>query len=103
MVDVSTETRRSRGTERVALVFALLFPSLLTWCYFVLLAGSDPAIQQSVYAVGKIIQFLFPVAFTAFIVRERVRASRDWGRGLGEGVLSGLVILLAIGVSSRAG
>lgn len=39
----------------------LVLPSLVTWVYFTLLHGSDPAWQQAAYSVGKSLQFALPL------------------------------------------
>lgn len=55
----------------VALAFALTFPSLLTFAYFVLLSGQGPRIPQLTYALGKTIQFVFPIAWMWWVMGER--------------------------------
>jgi membrane protease YdiL (CAAX protease family) len=62
--------RPNRTVHGAALLFAMLFPSVLTLAYFVLLASHPAWLQQAVYAIGKTIQFAFP-ALVVTIVRLR--------------------------------
>jgi membrane protease YdiL (CAAX protease family) len=76
-------------------IFALVFPSVVTWVYFVLLAESLPALQKTAYGIGKTIQFAFP-AFWVFVVARRMpRWIGPTGRGLAEGAVFGLLVLAA--------
>ena len=96
MQETTSSQHSSERTEFWALAFALCFPSMLTWAYFVALADDPPAVQQIVYAVGKIVQFTFPAFFLLLVARESIRFRRQWRRGLGEGTVSGLLILATI-------
>jgi membrane protease YdiL (CAAX protease family) len=83
---------RPRG-EPAAIAFAILFPSLITWIYFVLLRNAPAAIQQGAYGVGKFIQFTFPLLWVVFIVREPVFArQRRPISGFGPGIAFGLSV-----------
>lgn len=81
-----------------SLAFALVFPSLVTAVYFVLLAGPDqsPAVRQSAYGLGKTIQFLFPVFWIALVCRQPIRWGRPTRAGLAEGFAFGLSVSLAM-------
>jgi membrane protease YdiL (CAAX protease family) len=41
------------------------YPTLLTLTYFIWLSNSLPALQQLIYAIGKLIQFGFPMVYVA--------------------------------------
>ncbi|HKD35353.1 MAG TPA: type II CAAX endopeptidase family protein, partial [Pirellulales bacterium] len=85
-----------RGLRWAAIVFALGFPSLLTWVYFIALDGHAAGIQQAAYVVGKTIQFVFP-AFWVFVVeRQRLERLALSGRGLMLGIAFGTVISAAM-------
>jgi membrane protease YdiL (CAAX protease family) len=86
----------SDRTELWGLAFALCFPSVLTWAYFVALGETQTSVQQATYAIGKLIQFAFPLCFLTFVVREPIRFRWRWRSGLLEGALSGVLILGAI-------
>jgi membrane protease YdiL (CAAX protease family) len=55
-----------------ALLFAMIFPTIAAWSYFLALAGSTGvnAKQQAAYVLGKIIQFGFPLVFLIFLGRQ---------------------------------
>jgi hypothetical protein len=86
----------SRRADAGALTAALLFPSLLTWLYFVALARSEPAIQQIAYAAGKTIQFVFPLVWVVGIRRQGPPWKAVKTAGLAEGLLFGAAVLVAI-------
>jgi membrane protease YdiL (CAAX protease family) len=89
-----------RSTLWLGVLFAMLFPTLIAWGYF--LAGAEGGAEpskwvQQVYLAGKIIQFAFPIVFL-LLLRERwprlVLPSRQGLLlGLGFGVLVGALIL----------
>ena len=85
----------SARTEIAAIAFVLSFPTILTWVYFILLAESAPAVQQTVYSIGKVIQFGFPIAWIWLICRERPSRPRFRTDGLLIGGLFGAVIITA--------
>jgi membrane protease YdiL (CAAX protease family) len=89
----------NRRAEWSAVVFALLYPTLLTVVYFILLAGSSTALQQGAFGVGKCIQFAFPAVWAVGVRREHIGWSRPRRSDLVRGGLLGLV-LLAIGLAS---
>ena len=76
------------------LLFALVFPSIVTLAYFVLLSDMPAAVQQGAYVAGKTIQFSFPLLFAAWILREPIRTARFSTAGVYEGAFSGLMILI---------
>ena len=71
---LSADPLRSR---RIAgLFFAYLFPTLITWCYFVLAGRYPMGTQQTVFLIVKIIQFAFPAAWTFLALREPLRTTQ---------------------------
>ena len=76
-----------------ALLFAGLFPSLMTWIYFVTFSGNPT--MRVLYPAGKLVQFGFPVVWVALIQGERVRIGRPSWNGLALGIGFGLAILIA--------
>ena len=79
-----------------AILFALIFPSIVTLGYFVVLAGQPSSLQQFAYAVGKAIQFGFPLFWVAVILREKIRWSPPSGRGIPMGLGFGLLVALVM-------
>jgi membrane protease YdiL (CAAX protease family) len=80
------------------LAFALLFPSLMAWLYFVVAspASSESAAANStmqvLYSGGKVIQFGLPVAWVALFDRSAFKVGRIRPDGIGFGVLFGLTV-----------
>ncbi len=82
----------SDRAKLAAITFAIVFPTIVTLAYFVLLADQPAPIQQAAYGIGKIIQFGFPAVWVFLILRERRPISRPTRRGLGIGLGFGLLI-----------
>ena len=78
------------------ILFFLLFPSLYTWIYFVVLRDSRPALGQAVYWAGKVIQFGLPVLCVLAVKRWRPRWGRPSTAGLATGVIFGAAVFAAI-------
>lgn len=98
----SASAGKSDSGERIAIAFALVFPTLMTWLYFVGLADSPAFLQQIAYAAGKTIQFGFPL-FWVLRVRSEVwngRRQRSGtlraGVGLGLATAAATVILYEV-------
>ncbi len=56
-----------------ALLFTIVFPTILTYIYFIFLREHSPIVQRVVYTVGKSIQFGFPGVLVFLILKERAR------------------------------
>jgi len=78
-----------------AIVFGLVFPSLLSLADFVILAkgggGSNP-LQQFAYAGGKLVQFALPLVCYYLLAGRLPRPTAPRARGLGLGAVFGLVV-----------
>lgn len=87
-------TRAMRAATALAVLFAMTFPSVLTWVYFVVLGGGDKvnSLQQIAYTAGKALQFAFPLAFLWLGERQRLRLRRPHFDGLALGLGFGLVV-----------
>jgi membrane protease YdiL (CAAX protease family) len=84
----------SRAGLVAALAFAMLLPSATSWLYFVWLAGDES--MRAVYAVSKVVQFVFPLAWVFFVARRRLRFARqNVARNLVAGVAVGGLMCLA--------
>ena len=81
--------------DRIAVAFAIFFPALVTWVYFIALAGSEPAVQQVAYGLGKTIQFAFPVCWVVLAQRRRLSPYGLRAAGLLEGAAFGLAVFAA--------
>ena len=79
---------------------AMVFPSLLTWLYFVALRGHAASVQQAVYSIGKAVQFGLPVAALLLLGMPGCPGFRRTWAGVAAGLLFGiLVFALIVGVS----
>jgi membrane protease YdiL (CAAX protease family) len=81
-----------------AVLVAMLFPSLLTWVYFVALAGGhgvSPA-QQVAYGLGKVLQFAWPVLCVWYLERRFPWPAPLRARGLLLGLGIGIFIAAAM-------
>jgi membrane protease YdiL (CAAX protease family) len=78
-----------------AVLFALVYPTLLTIVYFILLAKSSTALQQGTYAIGKLIQFAIPVLWIVGLRREQIGWRRPRRSEIAVGGLLGLGLLAA--------
>lgn len=86
----------SRGVLGLALLFAMIFPSIMTWLYFQALAGGGGQInrvQQGAYVGGKFIQFAFPIVFVWFASGRVPRLERMTMSGVGLGLAFGLLVV----------
>jgi membrane protease YdiL (CAAX protease family) len=100
VTDESAKHRSDWG----AVVFALVFPTLLTVVYFILLAGHPAAVQQGAFGIGKLLQFAFPAFWIVVIRKMRIRwtvptrSDLVWGMGLGLGLLAATLGLYHLGL-----
>jgi uncharacterized protein len=72
MLDPEANAKRKR--DAVALAFAMLFPSLMAWLYFVVLARQVQERNLALliaFGAGKCIQFGFPLLYILCFDRER--------------------------------
>jgi membrane protease YdiL (CAAX protease family) len=77
------------------LAFAIAFPTLITWGYFVLAGRYSTGTQQTVYLIVKVIQFTFPAAWTWLALREPLRTSRPTASGMLLGIAFSVVVVSA--------
>ncbi len=86
----------NRKLSLLVIFFALTFPTLITWIYFVALRTSAPRVQQTAYAVSKAIQFALPVIWVFATRRKDFRwvwpRARGFWIGLGFGLFIGVVM-----------
>ena len=91
-----TQPRADQRRHWRALGMAMAYPTLLTWAYFVLLRDAPAAVQQSVYALGKTVQFVFPVVWVYWVWRQPWARPLVRRQGLGIGLAFGTAVLLAM-------
>jgi uncharacterized protein len=83
-----------RGLQWCGVGFAIVFPTISTWAYFVLSDRFSAGTQQAIYLVVKTIQFGFPLVWVAAVLRKLPRLSRPSSRGL---VLGAVFSILVVG------
>jgi membrane protease YdiL (CAAX protease family) len=86
--------------DALALTWAMVFPSVMTWAYFVAAPGLETAqsLTVAVYVVGKIVQFAFPAVYVACTEWHSLRPT--WPSR--QGVAVGLAFGLAVGLGALA-
>lgn len=88
-----------QSADLVAVVAAMLFPSLATWLYFVAFAGHES--MQAVYSTVKVLQFTFPLIWVALIRGRWPRFAWREGAGVGQGLAFGAIIGLSMLIGYR--
>jgi len=89
----------TRWIDASALVFAMLFPAAMTWAYFVALGNTDGKLgpgQSIAYAIGKVVQFGFPLLFVLWRDPSHLGLPRVTRRGWGLALAFGLATALAM-------
>jgi uncharacterized protein len=93
---LAARTLRSLGTaDWIVIGVSLLFPTAVTWLYFIALDGAAAWLQQSAYTIGKCVQFALPAVWVLLVRRERTICARP----LAWSLVAGLVLGLAIGAA----
>jgi membrane protease YdiL (CAAX protease family) len=89
-------SRLHRGGLRWGgVVFALVFPTIITWVYFVWAGRFSTSVQQSMYVVVKTAQFAFPLLWVLLVLREPPRTNRPNAQGLALGAVFSLIVVAA--------
>lgn len=86
----------SRKKQWAVVAIAIGFPSLVTLAYFVWLAGKPSAWQQVAFAIGKVLQFGFPVFWVFVVLGRRPKIRRPESAGLVMGLLFGVLVATAM-------
>jgi len=73
-----------------ALIFAIVCPTVVTLAYFVFLAGHP--LGKISYAIGKTVQFGFPLFWVVLICRERLHITKPSMRGVPLGLAFGFAV-----------
>jgi membrane protease YdiL (CAAX protease family) len=89
----------ARKRDGSALGFAMLFPLVMAWLYFVVLADesseADPLFQFA-FSAGKLVQFLFPAVYVWWFDREELTPAWPSSRGMALAV--GFAALVSAGM-----
>jgi len=81
-IDLDQRNAPHRGLRWFGVIFALVFPTVITWGYFVFAARYPGGVQQATYLVVKTIQFAFPLVWVWAVLREPLRRRSAGSRGL---------------------
>jgi membrane protease YdiL (CAAX protease family) len=92
----------SSTRDAVAVGFALGFPTVLTWVYFIWLSGDSAGVQQVSAAVGKVVQFAFPLVWVVLVQRRQLRLEKPSNAGLAIGAGFGVLVVAAMMVLYHA-
>jgi membrane protease YdiL (CAAX protease family) len=85
--------------DGAALVFAMLFPTVMAWWYFVSLASGGPVTSGgdpfmiAAYTLGKVVQFGFPLAYVWSFERQQLGLAAPSMRGLAWGLAFGALVV----------
>jgi uncharacterized protein len=82
-------SRKRLALEIGVLSFALVFPTLLTWAYFV---HADAGAMRVLYGIGKAFQFSIPLLFWLDTDRSQLRLASPRRRGVAVGIAFGLFV-----------
>ena len=80
------------SNSRLVIAFALVYPTVLTWVYFIALANEPASVQQSAYTVGKLVQFGLPMLWVWLYRRSALGFPKPRIAGLLEGLLFGTLV-----------
>jgi len=86
----------TRRAETAMMLSAAALPTLTAWLYFVALAGSPTAIQQTSYLLGKGLQFALPLLWFFAIRQQPLRWRPPRVAGVVEGLVFGAAVFGAI-------
>jgi len=74
-------------------LFALAFPSIITWAYFVLAGRYSTGAQQATFSVVKVVQFAFTIVWVWLVLREPLRTGKLSAKGVLLGAVFSLVVV----------
>lgn len=101
-VRLDSAARPERTSLGLVLALALVLPTLVTWLYFVVLADQASHWQQLAATLGKSVQFLLPIVWVVGVQQRKLRWSPP-GRGLWEGALFGVAVVMLMLVAYHVG
>lgn len=96
MQEIPEVSPKSQFGDWVAILFALVLPTLVTLLYFVWAEDYSKSVQQGCYAIGKTIQFGFPLVWVCLVLKQRPKIWPWTSRGIGTGIVFGLLIAAAM-------
>ena len=94
MISQASNRAPEKG-HRAALLFAMVFPTVMTWAYFVAAKDAPSWVQLGLVGPGKVLQFLFPLGWVLLVQRRKLKISRPKWRELAAGAAFGLTTIVA--------
>ena len=85
-----------RNATRAIVVAAMIYPTVLTLAYFRWLDDAGPFLQRGVFQGGKLIQFLLPLVWVWWVLKQKPKWTLPRRRELLENLAFGAVVLVAI-------
>ena len=82
--------------DLVAVLIALVLPTIVTWVYFFQADALPPQLQLTIFSTVKTIQFAFPLFWVLAIQRGRVTLRRRTRKGLNSASRFGAIVAAAI-------
>jgi membrane protease YdiL (CAAX protease family) len=82
-----------RSISWSVLLLALVYPTILTWTYFVQLSGQEAWLQRTVYGFGKTLQFTLPVVWAFAVLGAKPQWRAPHARELAWGFAVGLLVM----------
>jgi hypothetical protein len=92
---MTASNENAKRGDPAALLFALVFPTLVTVLYFVVLAKHPGPLQLGAFVLGKFIQFAFPAVWVVWFQRTKIGWMRPRASHVAAGAALGLVLLAA--------
>lgn len=91
--DVDNPEKSTSRRDIAAIVFALIFPSLMTWVYFFWLANSTAAPQLVAKLILVVVQIGFPLLWVIAVQKRHLTRTRFQRDGLLIGGLFGVAVM----------
>ena len=85
-----------RPRDLVAVLIALVLPTIVTWLYFFQADALPPQLQLTVFSTVKTLQFAFPLFWVLAIQRGRATLRPPNSQGIELGVAFGAIVAAAI-------
>ena len=96
MQNTQAPNTNSSLRDWIAIAVALLLPTLVTLLYFVWAEGYSKSVQQVSYAIGKTIQFCFPLVWVCLIQKKRPQIWPWTSSGIAVGIAFGVLVSVAM-------
>jgi membrane protease YdiL (CAAX protease family) len=94
---VALDTRsKPPGRDAIAILFALVLPSAITWIYFFRAESAAASTQLAIFNVVKVIQFAFPLIWVLAVQKGRATLRPPHRNGVAAGLAFGFLASAAM-------